>query len=1377
MLFTPKAYADECKINGTDDFFKTVCDITGTYVTPSSSVLGFSALGSDLTMENTETSTSSVDLGNESFPIIQTRILMKYKGKIRVPILRYDSSLDFSDRITASSRITYTITGAIEWRSDVRGGTGQIEGGAWTPENPPDEDGNSAAGVAGRINLIRFDAELDLDSLPCCERVRASNTRMSFYISKIDDIVKTDLGLGRGIKFTFSPGNGSTLLDCGSETCTENTDINWYAPSSVAFDLGAVKPLIDIEIPNGKINIQLQSTEPVETDPGKEFEKANFNLYLQDGFIKDQQPGESDETFQQRISATRKLVKQCNDCNLSNKSGKFSLNIIPLLELISTGGSKVLRPAFYTLEITGVEAEEIDVSSETGETNTVIFTDSIVRNLRSDIDEPYAEKLIEVTPIDEIGKKEKLVVELSKIGPNNYSVTEAEVQQFLEEVKATKTAEELEAIRRGILAERIALSAARFAEPLITTMLGGFENLVKDLIDELEVKKGKNLADGEKKLKALQDKLDVEKLKAKKWKLSSDTEAIKKIKTQMGELIGKDKSLLSSFIGKVGKTVSKGIFSLVNEALLLAKIEKGPAKEIADYMATSANTVFGIIITQSIGGGKKAIAKQLIHEVLRNQAKTLLDGQGFISYTSLTEESLKQTLALMKTWDDDNKDQFLLDRTKFNLIDKEMGDAVLEITGGITAYSTEIADALGGFGGDVIDGIGDFGGPVGKGLALGTKIVKYTSNATTFGMPFITVYGILSGSNVDIPLPIYISPALRFIFGEELKLGLVEKGAAAAFGLDELPSSKPSIYRSDKIGPLVIKPNTLVVNDHLSSNLDATQSFLTETLDALTLAIAEDRIDDGITLLGNAEQDQYSFLNLTTLLERSVSYITATSQNSMLDLDSVGNLISDNHNLQLFSSGVSRLASNMYFKILLLEYTGPEDSIYIAERTQVLSAIESYRNHAELLLTDAKAVFNDTKDDIGQPVVVVDIISITSNTTGANHISSSSEEFTLRARVKNISSTAVAGLSGKLTVNSTENSITLATGSEVSLDTGSLAADDGISSTGEDEAELVWQFTYNGEPSDNESILFSIDLLENSTEPTTLNTFSNATVLEPKLSLIDNDLDGLPDNWEEDNNLDSSIDDAEVDVDGDDLSNKREFNLGTNPQKNDTDDDGLSDGEETTGGEDGFITDPLNDDSDNDGVLDGSDGHPLDGSTSTAPIANELIGEPVVSISTNKLALTKNEPVATVQVTNSGNGTLSWTAVSDNEAIIFPNPSAPQLRNGDGTVLISAAPGIDLESIGLLQANITIIDLSGTKHDSQTISVSIGQASDNGTTPDTDPNDGTDPGQVDDQDDTSKSKDSSGGFFGCSLNNSTTFDPSLIILLFLSVIYLIKRHR
>ena len=63
----------------------------------------------------------------------------------------------------------------------------------------------------------------------------------------------------------------------------------------------------------------------------------------------------------------------------------------------------------------------------------------------------------------------------------------------------------------------------------------------------------------------------------------------------------------------------------------------------------------------------------------------------------------------------------------------------------------------------------------------------------------------------------------------------------------------------------------------------------------------------------------------------------------------------------------------------------------------------------------------------------------------------------------------------------------------------------------------------------------------------------------------DDDNDGLPDTWEEENGLDpKNASDAEQDKDGDGLTNIEEYEKDTDPNNEDTDGDGVVDGEDTT---------------------------------------------------------------------------------------------------------------------------------------------------------------------------------------------------------------------
>lgn len=129
---------------------------------------------------------------------------------------------------------------------------------------------------------------------------------------------------------------------------------------------------------------------------------------------------------------------------------------------------------------------------------------------------------------------------------------------------------------------------------------------------------------------------------------------------------------------------------------------------------------------------------------------------------------------------------------------------------------------------------------------------------------------------------------------------------------------------------------------------------------------------------------------------------------------------------------------------------------------------------------------------------------------------------------------------------------------------------------------------------------------------------------------------------------DEDANDNDSDEDGDGISANREAREGTDPALADTDEDGLTDGQEVRE----FNTNPLAADTDGDGVLDGDEV-----AQGTNPVDSAAAAQPVVE----EAAPAVEEPAAAVEET-----TPVEEAVSAEEIAPEPAPATPGDSDGDG---------------------------------------------------------------------------------------------------------------
>ncbi len=1038
---------------------------------------------------------------------------------------------------------------------------------------------------------------------------------------------------------------------------------------------------------NGEIAVKLRSsldlTMPDPAQDPRSIERATATLYLQAGYVRAQRAGESDTDYRSYISTLERspvgkpiVVTAAYDSLVSWKD-------VASNQLVEAGGSSMWQDLYYTVEITEAETDELDLNQDNNPldpnlTVTTFFTGGAKYNLKPDLAAPIDEHRIEVTPFDGIGTKEGLVTSLSKICPDNYTTPENLVQLYLNQLKdgsVAQTPEHLEGLKRAILAERTVLFGARFGRDLIDAFMDGFSNLLQNLVEELTDKKGagKGLAKRKKAMEGLEKDSQILKsrLSGRGWN-NFDQANLDSVKSDM-DVLGDTNSMLIHKIAGAIKVSLKYTFAAIRASLVAANIDGGKISDFIDVLQAVVFTALDAGIHQGVGSTEQFV-KFVIKQVAERAKGDLFDSIFPGSYSALTAPDLTYSQQLMESWNNDNLSLYQGDRNIvdfwLNRLGSEATDALVTAT-----YAGFANDAA-----DLVETAGDLGKahPVGRFAKIAGKISKYAANGVQFVVPakmVLRTYD-LTGTAVEAAFSSTPRPAFTSL-------------AAGGSGVAVLAAR----------------------NSNLLAEIDQAELSLATLLGQLSDQLRDDLIADAIALSSGNAGD--TLRSVRTRLERAMShFILEATEVAPLGI-SANNFFAALAPQQIaIEQQLADLVEDLiehYLKVLSLEYTGPSDPLYAAERGRLLAAIATLQDATGTFASvaaDFSSATAGTQNAEVQPVVVIDALTVRSDASGSNAITTSPESFSITAHIVNLSSAPLAELSALITVHSPAGSVTLNSATELAVGSGTLGAGDGSYAGGADEADVAWNFTFDGDLGTRERIVFVVELLEAGATPESFTTMSALELLRYDITIRDADLDGVPDDWEIANSLDPSVDDADADPDGDGVANWREYELGTTPTLADSDGDGLSDGEETTGGIDGYLTDPLSTDTDGDGSSDDTDSNPLDANPAAAAGAP---GEPIVALDVSAVSISESQRFAVVTVSNAGSGTLTWTAVSSNKALAVTSPNESGF-GGDGAKLVVRLAS-SFEDIGAcVDTTVRVVDLGGATKDYQDIDVTVTSA-------------------------------------------------------------------
>jgi hypothetical protein len=1033
----------------------------------------------------------------------------------------------------------------------------------------------------------------------------------------------------------------------------------------------------------GNIDVTLRSTGdlalPDPTRNSRSIDRAVVQLYRQAGYARQQQNGETDTEYRAYLSTLRREPVFSPQVVTTSWDSEMSWLGVPLNELVGTGGAQHWQDVIYGIEVRKAETDELDLEQNNDPLDPTItivtyFTDQIVPNVRADVDANPLPYTIELNPLDGIGAKEGLVDSLSMACPENFAATENLVQLYLNQLKdgsIEKTDPVLEGLKRGILAERTTLFGALFARDLIDAMMDGLVNLLQNLVEEVTGKKGAGKAQAARKKKQMQLQDEIDELKGRMdFRGWTDFEAshLNNLQGALDTLNDSHQMLLSTSVAVMKAGLKVG-FVVINQGLTLLNLDEG---KVAAFISNFQKVLFAFLdgaIHQGLGALEQGV-KFIISQLGGVAKEALYDGSNPAAYCAQAQPDLEYSRLHMESWNEFDRGVYVANRDEVMTALSNLSSESAEILG--AAAWADFANEAG----DLVETVSSFVPLAGanKALEWAGWLAKYAGNLTQFTGPAIMLFR--TGS-------------------------VTEEHVKTSFNDAVLPGF---------VAALPPRPSQLVVGDqspHLLIHVDEADVALTTALDALAADLATDSIASAIDVSGSDAEDALPIARAAwqRALDR---FLTQAGGLEALGYSGEGYLsvvldqyVSINNQL----SGLSVALLDLYYDVMLEEYDGPTDPYYLAERDRIISLIDTLKLASARLASLAGGFVDETVGVSTAAAVSIGDLVVLSDTTGGNEISASPESFAITAQVSNLSSAAISDLSARLTINSPAGSVVLGSVAEVAVGAGTLEAADAVANSGADQADVSWSVTFSGDLARRERIVFVVEILEDGLEPLSFQTASALEVLRYDILRRDADLDGMPNDWEVDNGLDPSVDDAQADADTDGVVNSREYELGTDPQLADTDGDNLSDGEETSGGTDGYLTDPLIDDTDGDGVLDDVDGNPTDAdpAASTSPP-----GEPVVAISAEAVTLTATNRFATIDVTNAGSGEFAWAAVSEHPALVTAEPSPENIKVGDGSLVLSLATSFD--GTECVNAIVRVVDAGGATMDYRDVTVTAGPA-------------------------------------------------------------------
>lgn len=682
---------------------------------------------------------------------------------------------------------------------------------------------------------------------------------------------------------------------------------------------------------------------------------------------------------------------------------------------------------------------------------------------------PYEELKIAVPMQPEVTAKRGLVERLKALSPDTYGPVEEQVAQYLNTLTGDLSERDIEALRRAIWAERVAVEVANSVEGMTKKAATQLGELLVMVFSALFETRRADIAEAQRRKQAAED-LGQDGHRAATEALAQHRQGIGPITPEQSRQYWQESSLLARQIEDASflKGALGAMATTVSTQLKTFGVKAETAGKFGAWLKFALDSVFDYVQTRTVRGAAKSSFDEIVKRITSYLGPVLFDGRvvvgqdakdpaaalldvdlpGDFGFTALGRPTLEYSRDRMPESFTPDADGYLAD-----------AEATAELLNAYTAdwaaTSRRIAyiDATASSSAGVASVFGFIPGPKAKAINVVATWLQRVATGASFVEPMLFAFG--------------RSP------------GLQQRGVCAAWGAQEAAAS---LWSAESPGDVCDPAGMALASTgdgptlqsaefaaELAAEMTAAGDAFAAATDELLAALAEDDLGKALgVVLGDA-------------YDAAWEDVAASSEafELLLEADAAARG-TDRAAVERFANARTILRAWRVAALGALDdlVAAVEDRVFAATADPRYEVLRSAVEHATARWAATAELVGEIGEELAAAgptgaAVLVRVAPPRSATTGATLVGAPGERFTVRASVRNVSGGALSDLSAVLSAAAGRDGVTIEGPAE--RDIGTLAA--GATTT------LEWTITHSGD-ADADAMPLAVEVRESDGPPT-----------------------------------------------------------------------------------------------------------------------------------------------------------------------------------------------------------------------------------------------------------------------------------------------------